>query len=539
MSPRGAGAARAVVAVLVAAAVTSCSSSSQHAAPKRATMTFTTAPPATTTTSPARCRVPHHSPIANVTKVDGIGSDWTLTSFDGTKIRFHWFPLPAASAQHRSPTVLMGPGWATPGDTMATMVSARDHVSVAALLSAGYNVLTWDPRGFGDSTGVSEVDASAYEGRDVEYLIDWVARQPQAELDAPGDPRLGMTGASYGGAIQFVVAALDCRVDAIAPIITWNSWVSALFSGATGKSASAQILLHNAGAHPVALPFVRALQAAVADGVPAASDLAWLASRGVGDAVAHVTVPTLLLQGTVDNLFPLDEGIANYQVLRRHGTTVAMRWYCGGHGDCLTPAGDLRVTSTVVNWVNRYVKRDSTRNPSAGFSFVDQRGALYTARTFPLRRDGAITATGTGVLRLRRSRGSEGMTPAKATTHVVNVPIGFPATRVVVGAPQLTLTYRGTAPVGTSPTRVFAQLVDDSTGLVVGNQVTPIPVTLDGASRTLTTPLEVIVFTGRRRASVSLQLLATTGAYAQPRLGGRVTFTSIAIRLPVVSLHPR
>ena len=45
-----------------------------------------------------------------------------------------------------------------------------------------------------------------------------------------------------------------------------------------------------------------------------------------------------------------------------------------------------------------------------------------------------------------------------------------------MGAPELTLTYSGTG----SSRHVYAQLVDDTTGLVLGNIVTPIPVTLDG-----------------------------------------------------------
>ena len=37
-------------------------------------------------------------------------------------------------------------------------------------------------------------------------LVDWVAEQPESQLDRDGDPRLGMVGFSYGGAV--VTAAL-------------------------------------------------------------------------------------------------------------------------------------------------------------------------------------------------------------------------------------------------------------------------------------------------------------------------------------------
>jgi ABC-2 type transport system ATP-binding protein len=83
---------------------------------------------------------------------------------------------------------------------------------------------------------------------------------------------------------------------------------------------------------------------------------------------------------------------------------------------------------------------------------------------------------------------------------------------------------------------VFAQLVDDATGLVLGNQVTPIKVTLDGTAHRLSLPLEVVAFTGRPGAHVTLQLVATTVAYAAPRLGGTITFDKIDIRLPVAAV---
>ena len=105
----------------------------------------------------------------------------------------------------------------------------------------------------------------------------------------------------------------------------------------------------------------------------------------------------------------------------------------------------------------------------------------------------------------------------------------------MLGAPKLTVTYKGTAPAGEKPTRVFAQLVDPTTGLVLGNQITPMKVELDGASHTLTVPLEMIVFSATVGAKLTLQLVASTVAYAQPRLGGRVDFSAIDVSLPTTT----
>ena len=126
-----------------------------------------------------------------------------------------------------------------------------------------------------------------------------------------------------------------------------------------------------------------------------------------------------------------------------------------------------------------------------------------------------------------------GVTPAPATNAVdVSVPLDRHA--VIVGPPSLTLTYSGTVPAGTRPTRVFAQLVDPATGIVLNNQVTPIPVTLDGHNHTLTIPMETVDYTASAGTTLELQVLATTVAYVTPRLGGSVAFTHIHVELPTV-----
>ncbi len=104
-----------------------------------------------------------------------------------------------------------------------------------------------------------------------------------------------------------------------------------------------------------------------------------------------------------------------------------------------------------------------------------------------------------------------------------------------LGAPKLTLFYSGTTPPGAAPTRVFAQLVDDETGLVLGNQITPIKVTLDGKAHTTTVPLEMVVFTAKPGAKLTLQVVATTIAYTQPRLGGKISFHDVKVELPTVT----
>jgi ABC-2 type transport system ATP-binding protein len=536
------------VAVLAA-----CSSSaSKSGAPSGSSST--TKPIAAT--APAKCTLPADpKPVA--TKVAGTASDWDLTSFDGVKIRLHWFPAPGASASHRLPTVLMGPGWGQSGDTNTSAGNASGAgvvgaAPIASLWQAGYNVLTWDPRGFGQSTGTVEVDSAQFEGRDAQRLIDWVATQPNAALDGPSDPRFGMVGGSYGGGIQIVTAAIDCRVDAIVPIIAWHSLTTSLNKADTPKNGWASILIAATNGRSVDPHIPHAYQASITSGVLDQDDRDWFAQRGPGDLVARIKIPTLIVQGTVDTLFTLDEGIDNYRILRAANVPTAMMWFCGGHGVCLTNAGDpTRVQTALINWLDRYVKRDPSIDTGARFDFVDQNGTRYATDDYPVAAGAPVTADGRGTLRLLPDGGSgparvpagstevlagiaAGITPAPAT-NAVNVKIDFEAPAVVIGAPQLQLSYHGTTPAGVKPTRVFAQLVDPSTGVVVGTQITPIKVTLDGKPHTVSVPLEVIAFTARAGSRLTLQLVATSTAYAQPRLGGTIDFTGVHVSLPTAA----
>ena len=113
---------------------------------------------------------------------------------------------------------------------------------MGVLRNAGYNVLTWDPRGFGQSGGQVEVDSPDYEARDASALIDLLAQQPEAQLDKAGDPRVGMNGSSYGGGIQWITAARDARVDVITPNISWNSLTTSLYKDGSLKAGWGVVL---------------------------------------------------------------------------------------------------------------------------------------------------------------------------------------------------------------------------------------------------------------------------------------------------------
>ncbi len=485
-----------------------------------------------------------------VEAVEGVPSDVVMTSFDGTPIRAHWFPHPDADADAPAPTVLMGPGWSLPGDTEVDAVGILGSIDIASLRGAGYNVLTWDPRGFGESGGVATVNDASFEGRDVQRLLDWVSTLPEARLDADGDPQVGMVGGSYGGGIQFVTAAIDCRVDAIVPMIAWHSLGTSLYRSETVKTGWAGVLADLPTGATVDPHIDSAYQAGISSGVLSDEDRDWFLSRGPAELVEDVDVPTLIVQGTVDTLFTLEEGLTNLEILESNGVPSAMLWYCGGHGMCLTDPGDLEaVVDATIAWLDRWVRGDESVDTGARIDLLDQFGERHRGETFPVP-SSTVGAAGAGHLDLVDGGGSgpaaapigstevldsvaASVTPARAT-NAIEVRIPVDRESLLIGSPELRLSYRGSTPDGDRPTRLFAQLLDATTGLVLGNQITPVPVELDGETHEVTLPLEVISHAAPAGSTITLQLVATTVAYATPRLGGSIEVESIEVELPVV-----
>jgi ABC-2 type transport system ATP-binding protein len=468
--------------------------------------------------------------------------DSTISSFDGTPIALSFFPADDLRPGQRAPTVLYGPGWSQSrpqdsGSETGGVEGAFGSIPVRALRRNGYNVLTWDPRGYGQSGGTVTVDAPDKEGRDVQALITFASRQPEALLDAPGDPRAGMTGASYGGGIQLVVAAIDNRLDAIVPDIAWHSLVTSLYKDQTLKGGWGSVLTAAgvpASRNRLDPHITSAFSEGVATGRISDENVAWFASRGPGKLVERIRIPTFLTQGTVDTLFTLDEAATNYAILRRNGVPTKMLWFCGGHGACLTSGGDpARLPNAVFAWLRRWLKRDTTAVTGPRFEWVDQAGGTHSGADFPLAPAPGLTATGTGILPLTPGPGEGAAIASSRSTKAVDVAIPAPgAPTHLVGPPRLTLSYTGTA--ATPSTKLYAQVVDNATGIVLGNQATPIAVTLDGTARTVTRPLEMVSALARPGSGFTLQIFGASSLYDLQRTAGSVTLSGIRVSVPAV-----
>jgi ABC-2 type transport system ATP-binding protein len=482
--------------------------------------------------------------------------DVKVVSFDGTEIYVHFMPATGLQSDDQAPTILDGPGLGMPGQTSiygsfldGVLTNALGMPSILALRNAGYNVVTWDPRGEYSSGGTLQIDSPDYEARDMQAIISWLATQPEVALDgdpANLDPKIGMVGASYGGGIQLVTAAIDHRVDAIVPTIAWNSLNTSLYKAQSFKSGwgtilAAALVLTLARTNPKIIP---ATIYGDLTGMLTQADQDLLAERGPGlpgNLIDQITTPTLFVEGTVDTLFTLQEADANAQILLDNGVATKVLWFCGGHGVCsndLFNTGGTLIEKRTIEWLDRYVKGDDSVPTGPQFEWVDQRGQRLSTASYDLTPSDPVVASSTNprVLHLVPFLGAGGLLgvlPIGSSRAINALNVTTPAvttTTYVVGAPQLSFTYSGTG----SGNHLYAQLVDNSTGQVLGNQVTPILVTLDGTERTVNVPLEMVAQTLKPGQKVTLQLFSSSASYRAVGAVGEVTVSNIELSLPTV-----
>lgn len=325
-----------------------------------------------------------------------------ITSADGTPITSTLFLPPGASSGRRVPAVLMTHGWGGQRTTQPTGV-------IETLLQKDYAVITWDSRGFGGSGGEANMGSPDHEVKDAQAIIDYLAGRPEIELDAPGDPRIGWIGGSNAGGIQLNTAAFDSRVDAIVPQHTWGQlthdiapqgvfkylWKTKVY-GRGMVNAGPQGIRSAAG--PQTGVYAKELHDAYSRWMSAGwipnSLHQWFDRRSTVTHVSRVQAPTLIIQGTVDSLVTLSNGIALYERLRASGTPVKLMATCSGHTatGCPYPGGDSgdpEGTGTTLweqrrlDWLDRYVK-GSAVDTGPAFEFQLQDGLYGSSDSFPV-----------------------------------------------------------------------------------------------------------------------------------------------------------
>lgn len=250
------------------------------------------------------------------------------------------FQPKGATRDHKVPMIFHSHGWAGS--------RTKNAASFSKWLDAGFGLISFDQRGFGESGGKAHVENPDIEGRDVERLVSLVSRMPWVEKDGKGDPRLGAIGGSYGGGYQYVGAFRELMdkgkpvFDVLAPEITWYDLNQSLAPQEVVRTAWA-LSLSAAGSEALPPEVLLALGQGAATGfwprgeVPGSADMkrffhkngpAWHVKNG-----RRLDIPVLMGQGATDTLFPLDQGLKNFrQALtpraRRQSIFVG---YNGGH----------------------------------------------------------------------------------------------------------------------------------------------------------------------------------------------------------------
>jgi ABC-2 type transport system ATP-binding protein len=277
---------------------------------------------------------------------------------------------------------------------------------------------------------------------------------------------------------------------------------------------------------------------------------------------------------------------------------VKMIWFCGGHGVCTTQStaqqtqqngfiflqnmlfanryakpnlADFEITLPGLGTVDLLTAAAVVQAATPAFQWWDQNGtALASTFDMPWTKEfqdappiTAVNATGgrinsftsrSGPLTAEDPAGAVCAGLAQAcefplnqvfatkAKDAVNVDITVPYSTigedglvpsVVVGAPLVSFTYSG---VGNAKA-VYAQVVDNATGQVLGNINTAIPVTLDGKERTVEDfPIANIAYTAGQAIggsnSLTLQILANSSLYQNNAVIWSVDISDVSVSLP-------
>ncbi|MFG2659797.1 CocE/NonD family hydrolase [Streptomyces sp. NPDC048425] len=316
-------------------------------------------------------------------------------------------------AAHTAPAVL-----ATNGFGGSKSDGSTDAIG-KAFAARGYVGLVYSGLGFGKSGCLVSLDDPRIDGAAASGLVDFLAGTRAADdgtkadyvtKDGKGDPRVGMIGGSYGGAIQLATAAVDHRVDALVPMITWNDlaysldpnnaadrsvpgafkwqWTNGFYLIGEGQPLLEPSLDPSRINKLTCLHFVTdacetisTLNSGRYPSDEAGPMLDYARSVSPVSYLKQVKAPTLLVQGQSDSLFNLNEAQATYGTLKAQGTTTKMIWQSWGHSGGLTdPAsGELNlaqgnletsyVGKRILAWFDRYLQHKKDVDTGPAFAY--------------------------------------------------------------------------------------------------------------------------------------------------------------------------
>lgn len=483
--------------------------------------------------------------------------DATVTNpKDKTQIAITVFK-PAAAADRDVPVIFHSHGW---GGSRETAVDGY----VKPFLDAGFGVVSIDQRGHGESTGQAHVQDPTKETEDIQAVIDFVAKLGWVKLEKPGDPVLGAVGLSYGGGYQ-TMTALDeiaetgsTRFDALAPEITWYDLPESLAPQGVVRTAW-NVLLYGAGASMVPEHIHQAFVWGSATGqwpdgtlygqpVPGAPNLDKIfhahspvsfVEKGI-----HIDVPTLIRQGSSDNLFPLNEGLDNFEETltpeaRRQSYFVAFN---GGHAlPNAAPRGEpiaaelgtgldacnKDFTATTIEFFRRVFEGNTTRGvlPSRYNMTTVAGDECLRLPSLGSSKPVKIDPTGTGMLALGAGAGAP-----------LHLPVAEGAT-TLAGVPTL----EGKVTTAALDARVFFGLAVGTTpadATVIQNNLLPLHRMLPGQDEKFEIELPGVVAEVPKGESLFLTVSPVSDMFFghASRTPGGIVLSDLTLTLPTAAL---
>ncbi|HVE74312.1 MAG TPA: CocE/NonD family hydrolase [Mycobacteriales bacterium] len=459
------------------------------------------------------------------------------------KICYTLYRPAAATKRSPVPLVFHSHGWGGKRTNSAT--------AFGSWLTAGFGVLSFDQRGFGESGGKAHVENPDFEGADVIALIDQVAKLDWVRKQGRNDPVIGAIGGSYGGGYQFVGAFTEMmktgrtRFDALAPEITWWDLRESLAPQDVARSAwTSALYAAGADAHTVTVHQGLAYGVATGQwpgGAPAPVDLnafflkngpAWHVSQG-----RQLDIPVAFGQGITDNLFPLDQGLKNYDraLTPRARAKSLFIGYNGGHA---LPSAVPPGFGVAGDPCSKIIARD----PKAGFGDVALRfmqANLKGMRTGLTGHGAYHLATADGACASTRS-----VAPTKkvelatiATTQAAGAPLAYELAAGplrIAGMPSLSGTL---TTVGADARAFFALSVGTSSAdaKVVQNNTLPLrqllPVT--GEKRTIELPSVAVDVPAGQKLFLTVSPVADMFALHGSRTPGALTLEKAFVSLPI------
>lgn len=296
---------------------------------------------------------------ATVPKSPASGTERKGTAFDAfiesptnkEKVAISVFEPTTMIGGQKYPLLINSHGWA------GSRTKAESKQIFQTYLDAGYGVITFDQRGWGESGGTIRGMDPDFDGPNMVAVLDWA----EGNLDwlayglGPdgGDSQnlvLGSFGGSYGGMFQMLLYNIDPkkRLDAMQIQIAPNSIKDSIFPSGVPKTIWRTGLLATSlqGGRPDPL-LIDTLSsnrlnverqefldyhghAFYCESLPVSTNggVGTVPRRTIGN---NYPIDVVILQGARDTLFDLTQGIKNYECFKKYGGDVRFLSMQAGH----------------------------------------------------------------------------------------------------------------------------------------------------------------------------------------------------------------